>query len=192
MTDLGVPKDHLDPLLERNYSPKERTACLERLLGNYYMEQLSVFPLVHGQAWLIWWFVRETGGRMEALGRGRSSQMCMGFDVEWKEAFSASLLQLLNYMGGWSKDFLLGRVSGQFLFCFELPDSQQKTSVDLPWWFKPQSFNPCSETVSHEFSEWSKWKFLFWAKSWIWQRIWPFYPCRKLRKPWKPINWKTN
>lgn len=53
MTNLGIPKENLDPPLERNHSPKERTACLERLLQSHHMENLSVYPSRHTQPWLI-------------------------------------------------------------------------------------------------------------------------------------------
>ncbi|KAJ7396790.1 Diacylglycerol kinase eta [Pitangus sulphuratus] len=41
ITNSGVPKDNLDPALEKSHSTKERTSCLERLLQSHYIENLS-------------------------------------------------------------------------------------------------------------------------------------------------------
>lgn len=59
------------------------------------------------------------------------------------------IMKLLNCsMRGRSKDFLLEGMLGWCLFCFELPDYQQKTAVDLPQWFKLQTFNLFLRTAS--------------------------------------------
>lgn len=151
MTNSGILKDNLDPPLERNPSPKERTACLKRLLQGHYMENLSVYPSLHTQDWLIWWFVREVGGKIEALGKGREPDL-HGFWTGIKRGLFYLIIKLLNCsMRGRSKDFLLERMLGWCLFCFELPDYQKKTAVDLPQWFKPQTFNLFLWTSSCEF-----------------------------------------